>query len=897
MSALLWAAAACLCPPRRAPASLPDSPLCAPRHAPALVPDGVAIGELTQAVRSKEWRQALTVIEKLEERSAGATLHYNLALQACRRAGQWEPALGLFERMLQRNGLAPPPDASSFTTAVAALSSAPPGSWRVALRLLDRIRADGANMVDDESLRSCFNAAIAALGRGGQWRRAMELLREMQAGDGPQPDAITYNSVLGALSSAGEWRRALGLLQEMERCGGIGRRAVEEHAPSDLDFIGSWSSDPDSERDELGNGRTDGPHASGGPVVAPAPDAISYVSAMIACRQAGRWKQAVSLLGRMRRNGVPPNTHAFSAAISACASAGEWVSAISLLDTMETSGLPHSAMAYSATIAACGRGGAWRRALQLLQAMGHRGIVHRSTHAHNAAISACARAAEWEPAIALLSAMERQDGGAPAPDVYSYNSALSACDRAGQWRVALTLRSRMARMGVAPDAITDNILLSTFARGARWRSALALLRVMDARGQHAAARKQQHTPLTQPQHTSGSQEQQIAASRQPADVGASQSQVLGSPAEPRQRPERHPADAVPLCTAAAACEAAGEWRACLGLVAPLLGIELDAPSPPRLAAAAAAAARAAGGCASLAIVPALGSAVRACARAGELASALGLVAAAHRTLGDGCLPASAYSSARDAAAAAGSLEDTEQRLTHLWRNATGGRDAAGERRLGEAAGGALALGSSESGRARRPTGGQADLAQARFVLEGAQVSCGNGENRSSAADIFLVRGPDGTGMVATVDAAREARALVWRMQRRSSYSPELSALPPRLERRSVSPTRGRMLLSQHAEKKALATQLALGYSEPSVAFNKRMCLDCHELFKAVSKSWRTPNGSHVTIRCRDAARVHVFSGGSCSCGDVGFVRRAEPGAEAVEAAPADSSRRRGSRAS
>lgn len=861
VAAVLCAAAAC-------------GALCAPGRAPASVPDGVAIGELTRHVRGKQWRQALTVIEKLEERSAAATLHYNLALQACRRAGQWEPALDLFERMLEHNGLAPAPDASSFTTAVAALRSAPSNSWRVALRLLEKVRADGADMVDDESLRACFNAAIAALGRGGQWRRAMELLREMQAGDGPQPDAITYNSVLGALSSAGEWRRALGLLQEMERCGGVGRRSAEEHTTSNLDFIGSWSSDPDCVRDEIGNGRTGGPHSSGGSVVAPAPDAISYVTAMTACRQAGRWKQAVSLLGRMRRNGVPPNAHAFSAAISACASAGEWVSAISLLEMMEAAGLPHSAVAYSATIAACGRGGAWRRALQLLEAMGRLGIVHRSTHAHNAAISACARAAEWEPAIALLTAMEQQDGGAPAPDVYSYNSALSACDRAGEWRVALSLRPRMARMGVFPDAITDNILLSTFARGARWRSALALLRVMDARVQPAGACREAVGP----------------------PVGASQ--APRAPPERRRWPERRIADPVPLCTAAAACEAAGEWRACLGLVAPLLGVELGGPSPPPLAAAAAAAARAAGGSPSPAIVPALGSAVRACARAGQLSAVLELLGAAHRTLGEGCLPASAYASARDAASVAGSL-DAEEQLTRFWRDATGGRDVAGagERRSREAAGAVRATGSGEGGRGRRPTGDTSDLALARFVLEGAEVACGNGENRSSAADIFLVRGPGGTGMVATVDAAHEARALVWRMQRHSSYAPELSALPPRLDRRSVSSTRGRMLLAQHAEKKALATQLALGYHNPSVAFNKRMCLDCHQLFKAVSKSWRTPNGSHVTIRCRDAARVHIFSAGTCSCGDVGFVRRAEAGPGAVEAAAADSSRGRRSHSS
>jgi len=63
--------------------------------------------------------------------------------------------------------------------------------------------------------------------------------------------------------------------------------------------------------------------------------------------------------------------------------------------------------------------------------------------------------------------------------------------------------------------------------------------------------------------------------------------------------------------------------------------------------------------------------------------------------------------------------------------------------------------------------------------------------------------------------------------------------------------------------------------------NRKMCLDCHELFKAVSKVWRVnPGGRRVSISCRDTARRHVFEAGRCSCGDIAY------GAGALAAAAA-----------
>ena len=138
------------------------------------------------------------------------------------------------------------------------------------------------------------------------------------------------------------------------------------------------------------------------------------------------------------------------------------------------------------------------------------------------------------------------------------------------------------------------------------------------------------------------------------------------------------------------------------------------------------------------------------------------------------------------------------------------------------------------------------------------MACENGANTSSAADVFLTL-PTLDGVVGTVDAAREARALVWRLRRRTTYQPHMASLPTGV---GGSPAARRLMLSQQAEKKALAAQLALDYPAPSVRYTHRLSIDSHEAFKAASRLYGR------TITCRDAAQLHVFERGACRTGDV-----------------------------
>lgn len=79
-------------------------------------------------------------------------------------------------------------DPAMLVVLLFAISCAKVGEWKVALDLLAQLRAgvpsgDGKGVLTADAVS--FNAAINALGRGGQWKLALALLREMKESGGP----------------------------------------------------------------------------------------------------------------------------------------------------------------------------------------------------------------------------------------------------------------------------------------------------------------------------------------------------------------------------------------------------------------------------------------------------------------------------------------------------------------------------------------------------------------------------------------------------------------------------------------------------------------------------------------------------------------------------------------
>lgn len=50
----------------------------------------------------------------------------------------------------------------------------------------------------------CYNAAISACGKSGQWHQSKELLSTMRD-RGVPPDLISYNSAIDACGKGGRW--------------------------------------------------------------------------------------------------------------------------------------------------------------------------------------------------------------------------------------------------------------------------------------------------------------------------------------------------------------------------------------------------------------------------------------------------------------------------------------------------------------------------------------------------------------------------------------------------------------------------------------------------------------------------------------------------------------------
>jgi pentatricopeptide repeat domain-containing protein 1 len=171
---------------------------------------------------------------------------YGSALTACSTAGRGEQALALLQQMQHSSGLLP--DARCYSAVISALGKA--GMWREALQVLTAMQqpltltvvqplgktvANGRNgktgsdttaaatataaaagagtsTVSRKGIKPnavCYTAAITALARAGEARRALQLFSSMQT-SGVSPDRLAWNAVLSACEGeGGQWFEAL----------------------------------------------------------------------------------------------------------------------------------------------------------------------------------------------------------------------------------------------------------------------------------------------------------------------------------------------------------------------------------------------------------------------------------------------------------------------------------------------------------------------------------------------------------------------------------------------------------------------------------------------------------------------------------------------------------------
>ena len=136
----------------------------------------------------------LTPVEAPAARAPVETVHYNVMIAACAPPRKWKEAVELFDRMGKRG-------VERSTTTCARNS----GPRKFPPRKLGR-----AILLSRPYLLCRYNSVLHALERGGNWRGALKILKQMRA-EGVAPDTITFSTAIAACARGGAPGRALSL--------------------------------------------------------------------------------------------------------------------------------------------------------------------------------------------------------------------------------------------------------------------------------------------------------------------------------------------------------------------------------------------------------------------------------------------------------------------------------------------------------------------------------------------------------------------------------------------------------------------------------------------------------------------------------------------------------------
>ncbi|CAM9935348.1 unnamed protein product [Ectocarpus fasciculatus] len=352
--------------------------------------------ELEHFGNNGRWGSALRLLSDMKE--AGLTPDakvYNGVLDAFAQSKEWARASGVLREMASAGYEL---HARSYRGVI--VSAANAGEWRVAWRVFRKMTSLGVA----KSSRSpvIFNSVTAACGAAGRWEEALLALRLTVRG-GMAPTFLAYNATLGALGKAGELKHALRLLRDMQQ---------RASSPS---MRGEDSSDNNNGR--LREGKARGV-ARTPPRAArlPPPDVYSYTSVIDACAKSGELDRALEVLEDMRRAQVGPSLVTYNTLILACGSGADsrrggsdWRRALSFLEEMVGSGVKPDVYTLTAAVAACEAGGEWGEAaayLKGLEGAGKDGWVGDGVVAQ-LTILACGRANDWKGGLQVVREMER----------------------------------------------------------------------------------------------------------------------------------------------------------------------------------------------------------------------------------------------------------------------------------------------------------------------------------------------------------------------------------------------------------------------------------------------------------------------------------------------------------
>ena len=250
-----------------------------------------------------DWEKAVAAFAELPTKRQRANVLGNAAMDACRRAHNWQMAVHILDIMMCKKLT----DVVSFNIAISACASKP-----VSFRLLKQMQA--------EQLKPdivSYAAAASSCEIHASWRLALHLMR----GAG-QPNAFLLTSVLGACGRGRQWQRAMWILFDTEKASTVAFNAA-------INACGQAKRWQLTLRllHELQTRRMQ-------------PSQASFGAAVNACGRQRLWRQILALLALMQESGLQANSWILSGAAWACGRARQWAHAArlpseQLLDTWQ----------------------------------------------------------------------------------------------------------------------------------------------------------------------------------------------------------------------------------------------------------------------------------------------------------------------------------------------------------------------------------------------------------------------------------------------------------------------------------------------------------------------------------------------------------------------------------
>ncbi|CAE7207399.1 unnamed protein product [Symbiodinium necroappetens] len=328
---------------------------------------------MQECSRSKLWQQCLQLLHDMPHYSLSPTsASYDTVINSCENSGKWHLALCLLGVMPARAVM---PDLWNFYSAVGVCAHA--GQWQAVLRLLLVLPPDAR---PDAGI---FKHAILGCDDACKWEAALALLGNMPAAK-VVPDGGCFDAAIGACARVGQWLLALSVFEEA--------MFVGKATASSLNFMltacrtgGEWELALQLFRQ-----------------LSFEPDLDCFRAVASSCQLQAAWRESLAFLEEMPRRRLGPDFVSTATVGDACERAGEWQIGLGLLVQFLHSGEAQDVLApcLAQAMSTCCLGFCWQGAISLLLRCDTQDIQD-----WNFVMTTCRRSEQWQATLALFRAL------------------------------------------------------------------------------------------------------------------------------------------------------------------------------------------------------------------------------------------------------------------------------------------------------------------------------------------------------------------------------------------------------------------------------------------------------------------------------------------------------------